>query len=408
MTKSLFLLILVALLSYPVAHSSAQNRLSSSASLSFARNFPRTKSSRILEESGIVMNITVDSQLTYRGNVILFTESPARYAETGSSATVKSTASNAISSLELSTEANISINYGIGRINAPTYTSTLHHTVLEKMGSSQTVAMGEYVLFIGHLPVLGVQLSIFMRPVVTYTPALSGNVVAEGPASVSPSSLHWGQEYVTYAVQFSGSEPTGLLLSNPTFILDNFKFMLEFYAIMTSAPVYAPAVNVAGPGDYSMSSSDVGLLSFEPNYYALYSELQESYTDLASTLQNTQNSLIELTNEVALLTDEIGSLAPQLQDLVSRVDDLEREDPLLSNFTALNQQVQTLSANWESLEDSVDQLTDEVNGLTNEVDAVNQRLNESEQSSIIAVAVVASLISLVIGSTAFWKSFNNK
>lgn len=408
MRRSLFLLILSALLSYPIAYSRAQSNLSNSASLSFAMNFSRREATRNLEESGIVMSITVDSQLTYRGSAILFTESPVKYAEENLSATVRSTVSNAVSSFELDVEANISIDYGIGSINAPTYTSTLQHAVLETMGSSQTVAMGEYVLFIGHLPVLGVQLSIFMRPIVTYTPALSGNLAIEGPASVSPSSLYWNQEDVTYLVQFSGSEPTDLLLSNPTLTLDDFSFALEFYAIMTSTPVYAPAVNVAGPGDYPMSSSDLGLLSFEPNYYALYSELQGSYAALASTLQNTQNSLDELTNELGLLRDEIGLLAPQLQDLTQRVDDLEREDPLYANLTALGDQVQTLSANWENLADSMDQLTDEVNALTIEVNTVNRRLDESEQSTIVAIAFVAALVSLVIGSTSLWKAFNNK
>jgi len=408
MKKNLILLVLAALLSYPIVHSYAQGDLTNSAGLSFARNFPREEATRSLEESGIVINITVDSQLAYRGNVILFTESSARYAERDSSTTVKSTVSNAISSFELSTEANTSIDYGIGTMDVPTYTLHLQHAVLESMGSSQEIVMGEYVLFSGHLPFFGVQVSIFMRPVLTYIPTLTGSIATEGPASVSPDSLSWVQETVTCLVQFSGSEPTGLFLSNPTLILHDFSLTLEFYAILNTDPVYTPAVNVVGFGDYSMSSPDVNLLSFELDYYALYSELQESYADLASTLQNTQGSLDELTDEVGLLRDEIGLLAPQLQNLISRVDNLEKENPLSSNLTALGNQVETLSANWDHLADSLNQLTDEVDTLTVEVNAVNQRLEQSEQSTIVAIAFVASLVSLVIGSTSLWKAFNNK
>jgi archaellum component FlaC len=415
MRKNLFLLILAALLSYPIIHCYAQNDLSNSASLSFARNFPAVDAARSLGVSGISINVTVGSRLKYRSSVILFTECSSKYAEGGSSTSVESTVSNAVSSFELSVEANTSIDYGIGTMDVPTYTLLLEYAVLETMGSSQSIVMGEYLLFSGRLPFFGVQVSIFMRPVVAYTPTLSGNAVTTGSASASPSSLHWNQESVNYQVEFSQSEPVVLFLSSPTSILDNFNLVLELYAIINTETVYALPMDVVGSGDYSLRSPSVTLLSFEPDYYALYSELQESYATLASSMQHTEESLSNLTSEMELLKEDIRSLALQLQNLTQRleyletlqlqnltqrVEHLEKENPLLANFTALKDQVQTLSASWDNLTGSVDRLTDKV-------DAVSQRLDESERSFILAVAVPMSLAGFFLGAISLWKSFKN-
>jgi len=405
--KNMILLIFAALLSYPIATILAQDGLSSSASMSFARDFPRRTGTSSLEESGMTITVAVDARPRYKGNLVLFTESSSRYAEKNSSTTVKSTVSNAISSIELNLEADVSINYGIGTADVPTYTVNLKHAVLETMGSSQTIVMGEYLLFSGHIPFFGVQLTLFMQPVVTYTPTLSGNIAIEGPASASPSSLYWSQEAATCQVQFSESEMVGLSLSDPALILEDFSLVLEMYAIMTAETLNVPAINVVNSASYSMSSPDVSLLSFEPNYYAFYTELKESYDTLTFTLESTQEALDEMAEEAGLLRNEVGALTVQLQNLTDRVSHLEAEDPLSGDLNYLQQQVETLSGTWDGLTYSMDQLNDEINALTLEVAAVKARLEESEQSTFMAIAVTVSFVSLILGSTSLWRSFTN-
>jgi chromosome segregation ATPase len=179
------------------------------------------------------------------------------------------------------------------------------------------------------------------------------------------------------------------------------------YVIMTAETLNAPAINVVNSGTYSMSSPDVSLLSLEPNYYSLYTELKESYDTLIFTLGSTQDALDEMTDEAGLLRDEIGALNVQLQNLAGRVNHLETEDPLSGDLTDLQQQVEILSGTWNGLTDSMDQLNDEINALMLEVAAVKVRLEESEQSTFMAIAVTVSFVSLILGSTSLWRSFTN-
>ena len=65
----------------------------------------------------------------------------------------------------------------------------LGYSMLDKMGDAQEVILGEYLLFTGTIPIVGIQISLFMRPIIEYTPTLQGSLNIIGPATASTPSL---------------------------------------------------------------------------------------------------------------------------------------------------------------------------------------------------------------------------
>ena len=88
--------------------------LSKSTSLSFIKHFPIVHAKRSLGDSSVSIGINVDSSLTYRGNMILYSKSSYKYAEKGRTATLQVEVSNFVSSVELNLDVSISISYGVG------------------------------------------------------------------------------------------------------------------------------------------------------------------------------------------------------------------------------------------------------------------------------------------------------
>jgi len=292
------------LLAWSVSYSYGQSEaLSNSTPLSFIKIFPVVQRENTLSASGISIGVTVNSTLIYREDMVLLTKSSYKYAEKEKSTTLTIDTFNAISLLELSGNVTIYISYTLGRIDLPLKVIDIKYAVPETIGTSQEAIMGEYVLFSGTIPVIGTQVSIFMRPVVEYTPAFSGILTIQGPASATPTSLQWDQDSVMAQMNFSNSQPVSVFLSDPKLTLNDFRVVLEIYAIIIGV-VSTPSMNLemVNLGDYVISSSAVNLVSFEPNYYVLYTELQESYSTSASTLQQVQQSLVNLSNRLDQLS----------------------------------------------------------------------------------------------------------
>ena len=308
----------------------------------------------------------VNSNLMYRGNLILYAKSSLKYAEKGKTSALQVEASNFVSSVKLNVNVDISISYGVGSIDIPVKVMNLEYSMLDTIGAVQKAILGEYLLFSGTIPVIGIQVSLFMRPIIEYTPTLYGSLNIIGSATVSPSSLSWSQRSVTASIHFTNTQPVLISLRNPKLTLNDLKVNLEIYAIITTVTISAPDVELVNLGDYPINCSSINLISFEPNYYVLYTQLQESYFELASKFQEVKQSLADLTKEVSnlritltqqiknlnekvsLLDSQIGTYATKLENLTTKYNEIEGSlSSLATKVTLLESQVNKLFAQPE-------------------------------------------------------------
>ena len=382
----IILSVLSILFSFQANRSYAMDEtLSKSTSISFIKYFPLVHAERSLGHSGVSIGISIDSSLTYRGNMILFSKSSYKYAERGKTATLQIEISNFVSSVDLNADVSITISYGIGSIDVPVKVMNLEYSILDKMGNIRKIILGEYLLFSGTIPVVGIQVSLFMRPIIEYTPTLRGSLSIIGPATASPASLRWNQESVTSSIHFTDTKPVLTSLSNPKLTLNNLKVNLEIYAIITAITVSAPDIKLVNLGDYSISSDSVNLISYDPNYFVLYTELQKSYSELSSRLQEIQRSLTTLTREIndlkTTITKEISLLDSQIKTHATALNNLTAEyDELKNSLTAISQRV-------TSLESQVNQLITQPR---------NQQFHIMVLYAFSIGALIAAIVSLIL------------
>lgn len=362
----------------------SNDTLSKSTSLSFIKHFPIVHAKRSFGSSTVSIGINVDSSLTYRGNMILYSKSSYKYAEKGKTTSLRIEVSNFVSSVELNLDTDVSISYGIGSIDVPIKVMKLKYSILDRIGENQEIILGEYLLFSGTIPVLGIQVSLFMRPVIKYTPTLQGGLNIVGPATASPSSLVWNQKSVTSSIRFTDTKPVLISLSNPRLILNDLKVGLEVYAFITAVTVSAPDIELVNLGDYLVSSSSVNLISYDPNYFVLYTELQQSYSELASRLQEIHQSLTTLTTEVnnlkITLTNEINLLNSQIKTNSNQLNNIT------AKYNEVKNSLTSMSQRLTSLESQINQLITQPR---------NQQIHMMALYALSIVALIMALLGLI-------------
>jgi len=390
--KEKFLTALLAALclisSFQVNYTYALNEtLSKSTSLSFIKIFPIIHAERSLGYSGVSIGIRINSSLIYKGNMILYAKSSLKYAEKGKTSILQVEVSNFISSVKLTADVSISISYGVGSIDVPVKVMNLEYSMLDTMGAAHEAILGEYLLFSGTIPIIGVQVSLFMRPIIEYTPTLYGSLDINGAATASPSSLRWNQKSVATSIHFTDTQPILISLANPNLTLNDLKVNLEIYAIITAASISASDIELVNLGDYSISSSPVNLISFEPNYYVLYTKLRESYFELASRLQEIRQSL-------ATLTKEVSNLRTTLTQQISNLN--EKVDLLNSQIETYATKLENLTAKYNEMEGSLISLTSRVTSIESQVNQlVAQPRNQQFQLDILTFLSIGALLAAV-------------
>jgi len=280
----------------PISVVASDNNLKTSTPLSFTQEYPLVQQDISL---GSGISIRAQAKLTIREDLVLLTESSYKYAESGKTTTLNMDASNFIALVEL----NGTVTAYVSGLSIPLYNLNLKQAIPQEIGKHQQVILGgDQLIYTGTIPILGTQISIFMRPVVEWTPLLSGSLTINGPATASPSTISWTQKSASTQVSFSGTQPVDISLSNPTLVFSNLKVVLYFYAIVMAIPTPTVPIDLVKLGDYSASSSTVNLISFDPNYYVLYNELKHSLDSLATTISQMQTQINQLSDRVNSLS----------------------------------------------------------------------------------------------------------
>ena len=242
--------------------------------LSFSETFPIKSGEGQLTVMGITIKITVDSSAEYKGSALLQTEASCKYSDKAHPGTLEITAMNALSMLELKTQGTITITPG--NIERQIEAMIFQYVVPDTIGTPKRFEGEDRLVFSKTVPILpvAVELSIFVKPVVTYTPTLSGRLFTEGSAAVSPSELVWGTASVGATIDFIENEPVAVFLGEPTLTLENFRLVLEVHAEVSGIKTPVKEIDIVKLGDRSTVSATTHVISFHPDYYELYKELR--------------------------------------------------------------------------------------------------------------------------------------
>jgi len=242
------------------------------APLSFSETFPINSDEVQLTLSGITIKITVDSSAEYKGSALLHTETSCKYSDKAHLGTLEIAAMNVLSVLELKTQGMITIMPV--NIEHQFEAMSFQYIVPETIGIPKRFEGNPQPLLSYVVPMIGIELSVFVKPVITYTPTLSGYLFTEDSATVSPSELVWRTASVDATIEFQENEPVDVFLGEPTLTLEDFRFVLEIYAEISGIETPAKDLDIVNLGDYPTATATTHVISFQPDYYELYKELR--------------------------------------------------------------------------------------------------------------------------------------
>ena len=241
--------------------------------LSFSETFPIKSGEVQLTVKGITIKITVDSSAEYKGSALLNTEASCKYSDKAHPGTLEITAMNALSMLELKAQGMITITPG--NIKHQIEAMIFQYVIPDTIGTPKRFEGEDRLVFSCPVPIIPpTDLSIYVKPVVTYTPTLSGRLFTEGSAAVSPSELVWGTSSVGATIDFLENEPVDVFLGEPTLTLENFLLVLEVYAEISEIETPTKEIDIVKLGDRSTVAATTHVISFHPDYYELYKELK--------------------------------------------------------------------------------------------------------------------------------------
>lgn len=386
---------LVALASLPLFSPGCVNAQTpateSSTALSFRNTFPVAQGTQGLASySGTGVNLQYSASLTYGEDLVLTTESSAKYAQNGAGATLTTSESNDIVLVQLSGSAAITFSLLGVTTGSVNYPIDVTYAIPVTAGSYQSVTMGTFSVANAQVGPANVQVN--MQPVISWTPIISGSYSIQGPASISPPSMTLSGSPANAVVSFTDSQPTDIFLENPQLTLEGLSLSLVFPVIISGLQVAAPSVSVVNAGNYFASASAVDLISFDPNYYTLYNQLESSLAGLTTTVQLLQNSYNTLSSTVQQLQTSFSSLNSNFQQLQTTVNGISSQFSSFSNdLNSLSKDVSNLTSSYLGLKSSVSSLTSGQTQLQQSLGSVSSSLSR-------ALSQLASLASPQAGS----------
>jgi len=302
---------------------------------------------------GTGVNLQYSAQLTYGEDLILTTQSTTKYAQAGASGTLTVSESNDIALIQLTGNAAVTFSFlGVttGSINYPI---DIEYAVPVSSSNYQAVTLGTYSVANAQVGPVNVQVN--MQPVVNWTPQVSGQYSIEGPASVSPGSMSLSGGTSTATISFTDNQPTDLFIESPLLTLQSLSVSLVFPVIISGFQVSAPAVTVVNVGTYFTSSPSARLISFDPNYYLLFSQLQGTVSGLQTSIQQLQSSFSSLSSSFNQLQSSFNSVSSEMSALSNTVTNLS------SSYGPLKSQVSSLTDDYGQLRQSFENLTSSFN-----------------------------------------------
>lgn len=246
--------------------------------------------------------------LAYSEDMIITSESTAKYAQTGTTGTLIVSDSNDVASLAL--EGHIALTITVGSFptqtsySLPSYGIDERYSIPLGAGTSQSVALGTLSLLSFTIPVAGFLVQVNIQPLVTWTPVLTANYLVTGPATLNSQSvqLNGPGSSSSTSISFSDNQPVDVYMSNPELILENLGVSLGFPTLVEGSQILNPVFPISSTNVPPISAGSTKLMSFDPNYYLLFNQLQ-----------STLGGLITVTQQLQSEYDSVASGLQQLQ-----------------------------------------------------------------------------------------------
>ncbi|MHA1973238.1 MAG: hypothetical protein ACTSW1_09605 [Candidatus Hodarchaeales archaeon] len=347
----------------------------SSVHLEFAKDYPIVSEEINLEQEiqlealqsygfpvGTLVTIgfsgSIESNLEFSETMILTTTVSDDYVSAGQNVDVILEPRNAISLIKIHGDISGSINWdAFGTQNSIPISLKefdVSHALSENIGEKSTVVMDEETLYSGTIPFLGLQIEIFARPVLEYTPRLWGTMNVDGPAIVQ-EGLSWDEGKLVADVRFTETSPVSIELTTPYLVLDQFKACMNVYMIASTVTFGPTKVDLIELGSYELTEEDVMLIHMEPDLYELIQIMQEArYPDSELYLE---------------LSDDVNLLEARINDALSRISEVESENNHISRI--VERDLYPLINELVNIKKEVNQIGNDLSVLDSDVISLN-------------------------------------
>lgn len=361
MWKTFRVLSIVFLVSMIFASSptvTAQNvAIQNSTPLSFRKSFTLAQGSQALASyQGTGVNLQYSATLTYGESLVLATQSSTKYAQASTSGTLTINESNDLALVQLSGNAAVTfslLGLTTGQVNYPI---DIEYAIPVTAGNYQDVVLGTFSVANAQVGPVNVQVN--MQPVIVWTPYIYGGYSASGPATITPSSMSLSGSSTTATISFSASQPVDVYLNSPRLTLQSLSLLLYFPVLVSGLQVADPSVTLVNAGTYSTYAATANLISFDPDYYTLYTQLQSSFNTLSSTLQQLQGFYSSLSSSVQGLQQSVGGLSTQVNTVIGEYANTS------STLSSLKSELSSVSSIQQQLQQSINGLARQLAGLT--------------------------------------------
>jgi hypothetical protein len=393
LAQMLAVLLLAFALGSPPAATAQSTGIQNSTSLSFRNTFPLAQGSQALASyQGTGVNMLYSATLNYGEDLVLTTASSIKYAQSGSSGTLTISESNDIALLQLTGSATITFSILGVTTGSVNYPISIEYGVPVTAGTYQDVVLGTYS--VANAPVGPVNVQVNMQPTIVWTPIINGVYSVQGLGSISPTSLSLAGNPATATISFSATAPLDLYLNSPRLSLQSLSLLLYFPVLIGGLQVADPSVTIVNAGTYYVTAPTSNLISFDPNYYTLYSQLRSSLTSLSSTVQADYaalgSSIQSLQSSFNSLSNQLLSTNPSLTTPKSMVASISSaQQSLQQSLSGIPTQVSSLASQYSNL-------TSEYTTLKSAVTSAQGLLSQLQQS----VSNLASQLGVPTGSAS--------
>jgi hypothetical protein len=236
-----------------------------------------------------------------------------KYAEKGKSSTLTLEINNQPSVVTI--KGNLYVDIAGARVGTReiTLSSTMNSQIghMEYDWGSMEVFSATYGIF---------EIVIILTPKIEWWTQVTSSLATSGPVTVSPSSLTWYTSTKTSTIaSFTDDQPASITLSNPTLSWSNVKFMATFSGILRIAgvpfTVVERTVTFVDLPSIMNTAPSIDLISFEPNYFKLFSELNAKYSQLLTSYQELSATVNAMKGSISDIQSQISVLGTSSQIL---------------------------------------------------------------------------------------------
>lgn len=164
------------------------------------------------------------------------------------------------------------------------------------------------------------EIVVFLTPKIAWWTQVTGSLATSGPVTVSPSTITWSTDTQTSTTaSFTDDQPVSITLSNPALIWADMKLLATFSGVLkiggVPITISEKTITLVDLANIASTAPSTKLMTFESNYFKLYTELSTRYSQLLTSHQQLSDSVDTLNNKLDTLSEQVSSFQMSTQTL---------------------------------------------------------------------------------------------